>query len=121
MDFRMPYYYYGGPRVPKAARPNMDPRFGYERRREEQRNSYTQNDTHRNEKTAKIQENEIKEKLEKPTDTRKASEKSEPIFEIFGIKLYFDDLLIVALIFFLYNEGVRDNLLFISLVLLLLS
>lgn len=44
-----------------------------------------------------------------------------PIFEIFGLKLFFDDILIIALIFFLYNEGVRDNLLFISLILILLS
>ncbi len=44
-----------------------------------------------------------------------------PIFEIFGIRLFFDDILIISLIFFLYNEGVRDNLLFISLILILLS
>ena len=41
--------------------------------------------------------------------------------EIFGIKLYFDDLLLICLIFFLYNEGVKDKYLFISLILLLLS
>ncbi|MCI8620913.1 MAG: hypothetical protein HFJ50_03870 [Clostridia bacterium] len=48
-------------------------------------------------------------------------EQSDPIFEIFGIKLYFDDILIVSLLFFLYSEGVEDNLLFIALILLLLS
>lgn len=52
-------------------------------------------------------------------DTKEKGE--EPVFEIFGLKLYFDDVLIIALIFFLYNEGVRDNLLFISLILILLS
>lgn len=41
--------------------------------------------------------------------------------ELFGIRLYFDDLLLICLIWFLYNEGVKDNLLFISLILLLLS
>jgi len=41
--------------------------------------------------------------------------------EIMGIKLYFDDLLIICLLFFLYNEGVKDKYLFISLILLLLS
>jgi hypothetical protein len=41
--------------------------------------------------------------------------------EFFGIRLYFDDLLILALLFFLYNQNVDDPLLFISLVLLLLS
>lgn len=42
-------------------------------------------------------------------------------FEIFGLKLYFDDILIICLLFFLYNEGVQDQGLFISLILLLLS
>lgn len=42
-------------------------------------------------------------------------------FEIFGITLHFDDILLICLLFFLYNEGVKDQLLFITLVLLLLS
>lgn len=42
-------------------------------------------------------------------------------FEIMGIKLYFDDILLICLIFFLYSEGVQDEMLFIALVLLLLS
>ena len=42
-------------------------------------------------------------------------------FEIFGIKIQFDDLLLICLLIFLYKEGVKDYLLFISLVLLLLS
>ena len=42
-------------------------------------------------------------------------------FEIFGIRLYFDDILLICLLFFLYNEGVKDKLLFISLILLLLT
>ena len=41
--------------------------------------------------------------------------------EVMGIKLYFDDLLLICLIFFLYNEGVKDTFLFITLILLLLS
>lgn len=42
-------------------------------------------------------------------------------FEIFGLKLYFDDILIIALIIFLYNEDVKDQFLFVALLLLLLS
>lgn len=42
-------------------------------------------------------------------------------FEILGLKLYFDDLILISLICFLYNEGVKDQFLFISLILLLLS
>lgn len=45
----------------------------------------------------------------------------EPIFEIFGIQLYLDDIIILGLLFFLYQEGVQDEMLFISLILLLLS
>ena len=40
---------------------------------------------------------------------------------VFGLTLHFDDILIICLLIFLYNEKVQDNLLFISLVLLLLS
>ena len=42
-------------------------------------------------------------------------------FEIFGINLHFDDILLICLLLFLYNEGINDQLLFISLILLLLS
>ena len=42
-------------------------------------------------------------------------------FEIFGLKLYFDDILLICIIFFLYNEGVKDQWLFVTLILLLLS
>lgn len=46
---------------------------------------------------------------------------SNYFFELFGLKLYFDDILLICLIFFLYQEGVKDDELFISLILLLLS
>lgn len=42
-------------------------------------------------------------------------------FEVFGLKLFFDDVLLICLLFFLYEEGVKDQELFISLILLLLS
>lgn len=55
-------------------------------------------------------------------DNEKNEEKQDkPIFEIFGIKLYFDDLLIIALLFFLYKEECTDDSLFIILILLLLT
>lgn len=41
--------------------------------------------------------------------------------ELFGIKLYFDDILILSLLFFLYKENVKDEGLFLALVLLLIS
>ncbi len=45
----------------------------------------------------------------------------EPVFEIMGIKLYLDDLIILGLLFILYSEGVKDEMLFLALVLLLIG
>lgn len=45
----------------------------------------------------------------------------EPILEILGISLYLDDLIILGLLFFLYQEEVKDDMLFLILILLLLS
>lgn len=64
--------------------------------------------------------------LNEVKDFKKASSKNEEanaeyFFEIFGLKLYFDDILIMCLIFFLYKEGVDDEYLFMALILLLLS
>ena len=42
-------------------------------------------------------------------------------FSFFGIDLHYDDILLICLLIFLYNEGVQDQLLFIVLILLLLS
>lgn len=42
-------------------------------------------------------------------------------FDLFGLKIYTDDVLLVSLIYFLYSEGVKDEGLFIVLILLLLS
>lgn len=49
------------------------------------------------------------------------SEAPECLFEFFGLKLYFDDLLIICILIFLYKEDVRDEELFLCLMLLLLS
>ena len=43
------------------------------------------------------------------------------MFEIFGLKIYFDDLLIICILLFLYQEGIQDEFLFLALILLLLS
>lgn len=48
-------------------------------------------------------------------------EETDPCFEIFGLTLHFDDLLLIALLFFLYQEEVKDTYLYVALILLLLS
>lgn len=92
--YRKPYYYY----APNRYKNN------------------SKGDVHRPPLQKTITKNQTKS-----TTTQANAKETSPIFEIFGIKLYFDDLLIIALLFFLYEEGVEDNLLFISLILLLLS
>ena len=39
----------------------------------------------------------------------------EPIWEIFGINIYLDDLIILGLLFFLYQQNVDDQMLYIIL------
>lgn len=54
-------------------------------------------------------------------ESKKSNVDKENYLEILGIKLYSDDILLLCLIFFLYKEGVQDEYLFISLIMLLLS
>jgi hypothetical protein len=58
-------------------------------------------------------------KLEIPE--KAAENNTRQSFQIMGITLYFDDILLICLIFFLYSEGIEDQSLFLSLILLLLS
>ncbi len=53
-----------------------------------------------------------------PENTEKDTEE---FFDFFGLKLHFDDLLLIALLFFLYQEDVKDTYLYVALILLLLS
>lgn len=80
--------------------------------------AFTENDTKSLENvdnSSVSTDNEISE------DRKISSNMDEPIFEILGISLYLDDIIILCLLFFLYTEGVQDELLFIVLILLLLS
>ncbi len=57
-----------------------------------------------------------------PPPPSKQAKSPDPVwFDLFGIKLYFDDVLILSLLFFLYNEEVKDEGLFLALILLLIS
>lgn len=49
------------------------------------------------------------------------SDLNEPVLEVLGMSFYLDDLIILGLLFFLYIEGVQDEMLYISLLLLLLG
>ncbi len=54
-----------------------------------------------------------------PMENRAETEK--PFLEFMGISLYFDDILLLCLLFFLYQEGVQDISIYLALVLLLMS
>ena len=60
--------------------------------------------------------------IPEPPPPPKPAKQADPVwFDLFGIKLYFDDVLILSLLFFLYKEEVKDEGLFLALVLLLIS
>ena len=94
-------------------------------------NNINQEDRHDNSKNE--EDNlEYKRKYEKKTSKNNffaninlsallESDLNSPIIEILGIKLYLDDLIIIGLLFFLYKEGVQDEILFGILLLLLLT
>jgi len=58
---------------------------------------------------------------QKKGENNSNSNDNSPLFQLFGLDLYFDDILLICLIWFLYDEGVKDEWLFIALILLLLS
>ena len=62
-----------------------------------------------------------KSNITKPKKEKAKQQESPPLFSFFGINLYFDDVLILCILFFLYNEKVNDPYLFFTLVLLLLT
>ena len=89
------------------------------------KNSYFKKDDDMSEnirKTDKSSNNKIYNEVENNKNKSSRSDiNEEPFWDILGIKLYLDDLIILCLLFFLYQEGVKDEILFISLILLLLS
>lgn len=110
MYYRYPLYRY--PYQMKSS-PKYSPKVSYpsNQNMNQPHNTSLQKEFSNNEKENRLQNSK--------TDTTRTSESA--LFEVFGIKLYFDDILLICLIFFLYNEGVQDQYLFISLILLLLS
>lgn len=104
MPFHLPFYppYFSGPSY---------------------RHTYNQNNLS-TKKTLTVKNQEVKNtKTEDSTNSTNhhSDESSEYFFEIFGLKLYYDDILIICLLYFLYNEGIQDQELFLCLILLLIS
>ena len=81
--------------------------YNYHKKDYENNNTNFYNDASSNIKTNNKQKQEIQKNFE------------SPIFNVFGISLYFDDILLICLILFLLNENIDDDLLYIVLILLL--
>lgn len=75
--------------------------------------------SHLNQSNCNVQ-NESKQ-FEKSSHNKNNSSDSTVWLDLFGIKLHFDDVLILSLLFFLYKEDVKDEGLFLALVMLLIS
>lgn len=90
--------------------------------------NHTTNNDFSKESKVSIEKKPLKNRYSKSTpispvffDISGFSNLEKPVLEILGIKLYQDDLIILALLFILYKENVNDEMLFISLILLLVS
>lgn len=61
------------------------------------------------------------EPISNTNNSKHSSNSDQAIFEIMGIKLYLDDLIILGVLYFLYEQNVKDEMLYIILFLLLIS
>lgn len=61
------------------------------------------------------------EPISNTNNSKRTSNSDQAIFEIMGIKLYLDDLIILGILYFLYAQNVKDEMLYIILFLLLIS
>lgn len=102
-----------------------------------QKNSYTSNDAETSKGISTISQDNIdnktickeenfesdcKENVQRACNSLDNNNNiDKPIFELFGIKLYSDDLIILAVLFLLYEQNVKDEMLYIILFLLLFS
>ncbi len=103
LPFNFPYYYHNRP-IPNYFQPKSNSNFNKEKYSNISRpNEFKDNPLH-------------SEQEKKHSDNS-----SECFFELFGLKLHFDDVLIMCILFFLYTEEVHDDELFLCLVMLLLS
>ena len=69
----------------------------------------------------RVQSNTSRETTNIGSIQNKKREDEDPLFNFGGIPLYFDDVLLICLILFLYNEKIDDYYLLLALVLLLLG
>ena len=97
-------------------------------------NNYYKNPIHNINKNNSINSSSIISESDKKNNKKQAkyrqpfsfnfdgvSDNSKPVAELLGINLYIDDIIILCLLFVLYKEEVKDEMLFICLLLLLIT
>lgn len=65
--------------------------------------------------------NSKKIKVDEINKTDTDANNNTPLFNILGFDIYFDDFLLLSILIFLYKENIKDDYLFITLILLLLN
>lgn len=117
-----PYGSYGRPPYfAKAYRPteaNISEDFSAKKPDVEQKRSFH---NHHYEKSGTSRITESNEQGSSSCERGEETPCDKPIFEIFGIRIFSDDLLLLAILYFLYVEDVHDPELFIAILLLLIS
>lgn len=113
------YPYFGFPYYNRYSRYGY--KYPYYNNKTNYSNNYSKTKNSMCEKNKKSEQYDVSSDFSPKKNIINDENTDAPMFEFFGIKLFFDDILLICLIFFLYNEGVKDQSLFISLILLLLS
>lgn len=111
--YRYPYYAYNGSRNSSHYSSDFKKKSDAKRKQDNNQVHDTNSDFAKSIDRAECKDNKKANSITEDEDI--------PLFQLFGINLYFDDILLICLIFFLYQEGVKDDSLFIALILLLLS
>lgn len=106
MMFNYPYFNY----------PSRFPNYNYK-----YYNNYSKQNSANQNSSAKKHIDHINFPNNNNNKSQKESTNSSEYIDIFGIKLHFDDILLILLIYFLYTDGIKDMYLFFILVLLLLT
>ena len=119
--FSSPFPYYTGRRFSKPYF-NSSPAFFDRPQNKKACNNQTVNyNNFQNSRPTQVQNVNSNECHFEKQKNKSNNNNNDYLFDLFGLKIYTDDVLLVSLIYFLYSEGVKDEGLFIVLILLLLS
>ena len=120
------YPFYNSPFFNRFSRYNYGYRYPPNEKKYNNNSTYDNQNVENNKNftykdSQKYNANFNKENSSSKNTTNNSDSNDTPLFQLFGINLYFDDVLIICLILFLLEEGVDDEWLFTALVMLFFS